>query len=288
MASYGTAAPSFYNHFISLKQVPRMLLRKAFCFWICSMGMALPLAAQSAKGAAPTTITGVEGARLVETIPLDGTLYHVQGVDLDRDHIWVTSVDQKDRKAYLHQFSRTTHKLERRVDLTDGPRFHPGGFSIYKDSIWVPVAEYKRDSSAVLIELDKHTLAVKRRIPVSDHIGCVAVTKDSLIAGNWDSRQFYVLDKNGRQIRKFDNPSSTSYQDIKFIDGDLVGSGNTSKTTGAIEWFTWPSMKLMRRLRAGATDKGQPYTNEGMALKGKDLYLVPENGRLFHFVLLTP
>lgn len=267
-----------------------MLLRKALCFWICSMGMALPLAAQSAKPVATAATTGVEDAQLVETIPLDGTLYHVQGVDLDRDHIWVTSVDQKDRKAYLHQFSRKTHKLERRVDLTDGPRFHPGGFSIDKDSIWVPVAEYKRDSSAVLIELDKHTLAVKRRIAVSDHIGCVAVTKDSLIAGNWDSRQFYVLDKKGRQIRKFDNPSATSYQDIKFVDGDLVGSGNTSKTTGAIEWFAWPSMKLVRKLRAGATDKGQPYTNEGMALKGKDLYLLPENGpsRLFHFVLVTP
>lgn len=240
--------------------------------------------------AAPATNTGIEDARLVETIPLDGTLYHVQGVDLDQDHIWVTSVDQKDRKAYLHQFSRKTHKLERQVDLTDGPRFHPGGFSIYKDSIWVPVAEYKRNTSAVLLELDKRTLTVKRRIAMSDHIGCVAVTKDSLIAGNWDSRQLYVLNKKGEHIRKIDNPSATSYQDIKFVDGNLVGSGNTSATSGAIEWFTWPSMKLARRLRAGATDKGQPYTNEGMALKGKDLYLLPENGpsRLFHFVLVTP
>ncbi|HZY74066.1 MAG TPA: DUF6454 family protein [Edaphobacter sp.] len=257
------------------------------------MGIALPLAAQSAKtpaSATATEVTGVEDARLVETIPLDGTLYHVQGVDLDRDHIWVTSVDQKDSKAYLHQFSRATHKLERRVDLTDGPRFHPGGFSIDKDSIWVPVAEYKRNSSAVLIELDKRTLAVKRRIAVPDHIGCVAVTKDSLVAGNWDSRQFYVLDKEGRQIRKIDNPSATSYQDIKFVDGDLVGSGNTSATSGALEWFTWPSMKLVRRLRAGVTDRGEPYTNEGMALKGRNLYLLPENGpsRLFHFVLATP
>lgn len=267
-----------------------MFLRKLLCFWIGSMGMVLPLAAQSAGAAAPATNTGIEDARLVETIPLDGTLYHVQGVDLDRDHIWVTSVDQKDRKAYLHQFSRKTHKLERQVDLTDGPRFHPGGFSIDKNSIWVPVAEYKRNTSAVLIELDKRTLAEKRRIAMSDHIGCVAVTKDSLIAGNWDSRQLYVLDKKGRRIRKIDNPSTTSYQDIKFADGDLVGSGNTSATSGAIEWFAWPSMKLVRRLRAGVTDRGLPYTHEGMALQGKDLYFVPENGpsRLFHFVLVTP
>jgi len=173
--------------------------------------MALPMSAQPAK---PAAITGVEDARLVETIPLDGTLYHVQGVDLDRDHIWVTSVDQKDSRAYLHQFSRKTHKLERRVDLTDGPRFHPGGFSIYKNSIWVPVAEYKRDSSAVLIELDKNTLAVKRRIPVSDHIGCVAVTKDSLIAGNWDSRQFYVLDRRAGRFESSTTPPAPAIRTL--------------------------------------------------------------------------
>lgn len=269
-----------------------MSLRKLICFWICSMGMVSPLAAQSAKAAVPTAtaqVAGVEDARLVETIPLDGTLYHVQGVDLDRDHIWVTSVDQKDRKAYLHQFSRATHKLERQVDLTDGPRFHPGGFSIDGDSIWVPVAEYTRNSSAVLLELDKRTLAVERRIAVPDHIGCVAVTKDSLIAGNWDSRKFYVFSKEGKLLRTVDNPSATRYQDIKFVGGDLVGSGTGPTAGGAIEWLAWPSMKLVRRLRAGTTDRGKPYTEEGMALKGRDLYLLPENGpsRLFHFVLAT-
>jgi hypothetical protein len=46
-------------------------------------------------------------------------------------------------------------------------------------------------------------------------------------------------------------------------------------------------MKLMRTERTGVTDRARPYTGEGMALKGRDLFLVPEDGpsRLFHFRL---
>lgn len=246
--------------------------------------------AMAQQPAAATPVEGIEGARLVETLALDGTLYHVQGVDVDAEHIWVTSVDIANRKGYLHQFNRRTAKLERQVDLSDGLRFHPGGFSVAGDSIWVPVAEYRPNSSAVLLELDKRTLEVRRKIEVADHIGCVAVTKDGLIAGNWSSRKLYVFDSEGRQVRAIDNPSANQFQDIKFVKGELVGSGNITKTTGAVEWFAWPSMKLVRSVRSGMTDRGRLYTAEAMALKGDDLYLVPEDGpsRMFHFVLGRP
>ncbi len=231
-------------------------------------------------------VQGMEHAKLVETVPLDGTLYHVQGVDVDAEHIWITSVDMVEKHGYLHQFSRAG-KFERRVDLTDGDRYHPGGFSIAGDSIWVPVAEYKPHSSGVLVELDKKTLAVKRRIAVADHVGCVAVTGKELIAGNWGSRQLYVLDMQGRQIRVIDTPSHNQYQDIKFVDGMLVGGGNLTRTTGAVDWYRWPQMKLVRSVQSGMTDRGRLYSAEGMALKGSDLYLAPEDGpsRVFHFVV---
>jgi hypothetical protein len=231
--------------------------------------------------------SGVENARLAEVRDLQGTLYHVQGVALDREHIWITSVDIANHKGYLHQFNRATAKLERQVEVTDGVRFHPGGLSVAGDSIWVPVAEYKPHSSAVLMELDKHTLAIKRKISVADHLGCVAVTGDGLIAGNWGSRQFYVFERQGKQLRVIDNASPNQYQDIKFVEGKLVASGNLTHSSGAIDWYAWPSMKLVRSVRSGATDRGKPYTGEAMALEGNDLYLVPEDGpsRLFHFVL---
>jgi hypothetical protein len=237
--------------------------------------------------AAAPAVTGVEGARLADVHVLEGTLYHVQGVALDREHIWVTSVDAEKRRGYVHQFSRATHRFERQVDVTDGALFHPGGLSVSGDSIWVPVAEYRPNSSAVLLELDKNTLKVKRKISVADHLGCVAVTPDGLVAGNWSSRRFYVFDREGRQTRVIDNASANQYQDIKFVDGMLVASGNLTKTTGAIDWYAWPSMKQVRSVQAGVTDKGRLYTAEAMAIEGKDLYLLPEDGpsRLFHFVL---
>jgi len=238
------------------------------------------------RGVAPV-VTGVEGARLVDVHVMEGTLYHVQGIALDREHIWVTSVDAEKRRGYVHQFSRATHRFERLVDVTDGALFHPGGLSVSGDSIWVPVAEYRPASSAVLLELDKKTLKVKRKILVADHLGCVAVTPDGLVAGNWGSRRFYVFDREGRQTRVIGNGSPNQYQDIKFVDGMLVASGKLTNTTGAIDWYAWPSMKLVRSLKAGVTDKGRLYTAEAMALEGKDLYLLPEDGpsRLFHFVL---
>jgi hypothetical protein len=240
----------------------------------------------SQQGEAPV-VTGVEGARLVDVHVMEGTLYHVQGIALDREHIWVTSVDAEKNRGYVHQFNRATHRFERQVDVTDGVLFHPGGLSVSGDSIWVPVAEYRPASSAVLLELDKNTLKVKRKISVADHLGCVAVMPDGLVAGNWSSRRFYVFDREGKQVRVIENASPNQYQDIKFVDGMLVGSGNLTKTTGAIDWYAWPSMKLVRSVQAGVTDKGRVYTAEAMALEGNNLYLLPEDGpsRLFHFVL---
>jgi hypothetical protein len=242
------------------------------------VGMAIPSVAQ---------VQGIEHARMAEVKDLKGIVFHVQGVDLDVEHIWVTSVDSSAHKGYLHQFNRKTGEFERQVEVTDGPRYHPGGFSISGNSIWVPVAEYKPNSTAVLVELDKKTLAVKRKLSVADHIGCVAVTKEALIAGNWGSRKLYVLDMDGKQMSVIDTPSENQYQDIKFVDGMLVGGGNLTKTTGAVDWYAWPSMKLVRSLASGTTDRGKLYTAEGMALKMNDLYLVPEDGptRMYHFVI---
>ncbi|USQ98110.1 DUF6454 family protein [Caulobacter sp. RL271] len=230
---------------------------------------------------------GVERARLVDVLPLNGELFHVQGMDLDARHIWVTSVDTREHRGYIHQFDRRSGKFERRLEIIDGVRYHPGGMAMHGGSIWVPVAEYRANSSAVLVEIDKKTLTIRRKISVADHIGCVAASGRGLVAGNWDSRLLYVFNRRGRQVRVIQNPSPTRYQDMKFEQGRLVGSGALGPKAGAIDWFAWPSMTLMDSRAAGATDRGVRYTEEGMALQGRDLYLVPEDGpsRMFRFKL---
>lgn len=248
--------------------------------------------------AAPNTFTGaIEDTQLLGALHLDGELFHVQGLEIQGTTIWVTSVDNNSRKGYIHEFDRRSGKLRRRLELTDGARYHPGGISIADGSIWVPVAEMKPDSSAVLIEIDTTTLQPRRKIHVADHLGCVAVADGKLVAGNWDSKLLYVFDLASdtpeQPVRTVPNPTQTHYQDIKFVDGHLVAGGNLTWLSGAVDWIEWPSMKLKRSLQAGAIGpvrpfgRGGPYTGEGMAIEGRNLFVVPEDGpsRVFHFRL---
>ena len=104
----------------------------------------------------------------------------------------------------------------------------------------------------------------------------------------------YIYDlRSNAPARTVPNPSATRYQDMKFVDGQLVAGGSLNLWSGTVDWIDWPSMKLRRTLQAGAIGpvrplgRGGPYTGEGMAIEGNNLYVIPEDGpsRLFHFRL---
>ena len=194
---------------------------------------------------------------------------------------------QTQRKGYLQEFSLTTGHL-RSVDVELGERFHPGGISAAGESLWIPVAEYRRDSSSVIQKRSVRTLEFQ--FDVADHIGCIAAAPDVLIGANWDSRDFYVWDRTGRLVRKVPNPTPNAYQDLKFVDGRLVASGLLPGSTGAIDWLEYPSLRLIRRVTVGQTSRGVPYTSEGMAVRGDRIFLLPEDSpsRLFQFRLVAP
>lgn len=236
----------------------------------------------------------IEGARLVGAMRMRGELFHVQGLAMTDTRIWATSVDRAGKRAFIHEFDRATGRLLHRADLTDGSRYHPGGISVSGGAIWVPVAEMRPDSSSVMIELDAETLRERRRVAFPDHLGCIAVSGERLVAGNWDSRLFYVVDLSGNEpTRAVRNPSPTHYQDIKFVGDQLVAGGSRGLWKGSIDWIDWRTMRITRTRRAGAVGtirpfgRGGPYTGEGMAIEGRDLYVLPEDGpsRLFRFRL---
>ena len=180
----------------------------------------------------------------------------------------------------------TTGELTRSIEIQDGERFHPGGIASDETSIWIPVAEYRRNSTAVIQRRSKAALELEFQFAVSDHIGCIAVTPEILIGGNWDSRQFYIWNHRGELIRTVANPSNNGYQDMKFDSKQLIASGLLPDRTGAIDWMEFPSLHLLRRLNTGMTDRGEPFTREGMAIRGERLMLLPEDGpssRLFIF-----
>lgn len=238
----------------------------------------------------------IEQATLLDAQPLGGSLFHVQGLALEPSRVWATSVDNTNQTAWLHEFDRITGKALRRIELTDGARYHPGGISVADGLIWVPLAEMRPNSTTTLMALDSTTLKVRRKIAVADHLGCVAVSGRKLVAGNWDSRLLYEFDTvTGQQLQAVPNPSATRYQDIKFVGDQLVASGNLDWISGTVDWIDWPSRRVMRRLEAGAVGtirpfgRGGPLTGEGMAIEGRDLYFLPEDGpgRLFHYRLDT-
>ena len=74
---------------------------------------------------------------------------------------------------------------------------------------------------------------------------------------------------------------------MKFESGVLVASGLLPDHNGAIDWIEFPSFRLLKRLNFGSTERHTPFTREGMAIRGKQLLLLPEDepSRLFVFTL---
>ncbi len=224
---------------------------------------------------------------LLRVIELKGKTYHVQGIEADGNRLWVTSVDRGTQSGYLQEFSLPDGKLLREVMVQDGLRYHPGGISAAGESLWIPVAEYKANSTSVIQKRSKRTLAIEEQFAVQDHIGCIAVRENTLIGGNWDSRDLYFWNSDGALLRKVPNPTQTSFQDMKVIGEMLIGSGASPGGIGAIEWLDLTTLKPLKRITVGKTDRGDSFTREGMAIRGDELMLLPEDysSRLFVFRL---
>ena len=229
----------------------------------------------------------LEDLELVQVIALKGELHHVQGIEIEGDRLWVTSVDRGARTGHLDLFELPSGEAIRSVEVHDGEKYHPGGIAADETAIWVPVAPYQRTGVSYIERRDKETLELIDRFSVDDHIGCLAVDGERVIGGNWDTRLLYTWDKEGNLLRKQPNPTPNHYQDMKIRDGRLVGSGKIPGRGGAVDWLDIETLELERRVRGGATDRGVSFMNEGMTIRDGKLYLLPEDGpsRLFIFRL---
>lgn len=230
----------------------------------------------------------LEGADLLETIALAGDTHHVQGIEVDGPALWVTAVDREQKRGLLFQYKLPGGELVRSVEIQEDARYHPGGISAAAGSIWIPVAEYVRNSTTTVQRRNQQTLQIESQFEVADHIGALAVTPEGLLGANWDGRDFYLWDLQGRLLRKFANPHPVAIQDMKFLEGRLVVGGLLlAGRSGVVDWLAWPSLELTRRVTTGQTDRGVAYTNEGMTLREGKLWLLPEDApsRLFIFRL---
>jgi len=222
-----------------------------------------------------------------QIIELRTELGHVQGIEVSENRLWVTDVDTKNKRGYLRLFSLPEGELLKTVDVTDGERYHPGGIASDAEGIWVPVAEYRRESSASIQHRDKETLSLLSRFVVSDHIGAIAVDLQRRVLGaNWDAKKVYIWNAGGALFETRDNPTGTAFQDWKIRNLELIGGG-IHNGEGVVEWIELATWSLKKRLSVGRTDRGVRFTQEGMTFHKGKLYLLPEDGhsRLFVFQL---
>lgn len=225
--------------------------------------------------------------RALPVVSLQGETYHVQGIDVHGSTLWVSAVDVKKKRGLLFTFDRKTGKLIQSTTVHSGVRYHPGGISLEGNSVWVPVAEYRRSSTTTIQKRNRRTLALESEFVVDDHIGALAVVKEGLLGANWDAREFYLWTLAGKQLRRITNPTGLAIQDMKYRGRVLIAGGLQRSGAGTVVWLEWPSLRVSRTMHTGRTDRGVAFTHEGLAIRGRTLYLLPEDGpsRLFAFEL---
>ena len=89
------------------------------------------------------------------------------------------------------------------LKLGEGSIYHPGGIDYDGKDIWVPVAEYRPNSRAIIYRVDPETMKATEVFRFADHIGGVVHnTDDNTLHGvSWGSRRFYrwPLGRDGKR-----------------------------------------------------------------------------------------
>jgi hypothetical protein len=227
-----------------------------------------------------------KGVELIHRVPLDFDTCHVQGLDLTEHFFFVTSVDTKQKRAWLFKICRMSGRLNEKINLTDGPLIHPGGIQFDGGYIWLPNAEYRRESRTMIYGIDPDNLKIHRSFEVDDHIGAIASDgKDILYGVNWNAVHFYAWDLNGRRLSKVNSPTSAAYQDIKYCSGKLLCSGHRDgrSVIDIIDPKTW---SLVKRIDLPRDQWKTNLSREGMAFDG-NLYFLPDDGPNSHILIFA-
>jgi hypothetical protein len=225
-------------------------------------------------------------------VALGGDTHHVQGLLVSGNRLFLTSVDNAARKAYLFEHDLKTGARLRAIEIQQGTRYHPGGFDGDDGSLWIPVAEYRPGSTTVVQRRSMQSLELISSFEVADHVGALAVGPDRLYAANWDARKLIELSRDGKILRSRENPTPLAIQDWKYRYGLLVASAAPPAGTkaGSVAWIDPERLQVRKTVASGVTDRGIPFTNEGLDSRDGTLYVLPEDApsRLFVFNNLQP
>jgi hypothetical protein len=185
----------------------------------------------------------------VAAIPINFNTYHPQGMVKIGDAFFLSTVDIRkqttrypqlqdgyDRDTgegvgHLYKFDAKGNML---ADLTlgEGSVYHPGGIDYDGKWLWVPVAEYRPNSRAIIYRVDPATMKATEVLRYGDHIGGLVYNAASktLHGVSWGSRRFYrwTFDNDGKvsnaaarpeDLRVANRSHYIDYQDCKYLAG---------------------------------------------------------------------
>jgi Family of unknown function (DUF6454) len=178
--------------------------------------------------------------QLVDRIALDFETYHPQGLIAVGDRLFMSSVevleapvrypqpvdgyDRTPGRGIGHVFVMTRDgELIRDIVIGEGPEgtiYHPGGIDFDGQDVWVPVAEYRPDSHAIVYRIDPQTYEVTEEFGYRDHVGGVVVDRvtDDVHGVTWGSRRLIRWDDRGRVRDVALNGSHfIDYQDCAYV-----------------------------------------------------------------------
>ena len=161
-------------------------------------------------------------------LKLNFPTYHTEGIAYSQDHIFLSAVQIIEPTVKFptpqNGFDRTPGKgvghlfvmdkagaLQKDIVLGEGDMYHPGGIDFDGTNVWIPVAQYRPDSSAIIYRVDATTLDVHKQFEVKDHFGGIVMDKQTghLVGNTWGSRRFAEWDLQGKQLSTWQNPNYT-------------------------------------------------------------------------------
>jgi len=183
------------------------------------------------------------------TLKLDFPTFHTEGIAFAGDRVFLSAVqileptvkyptpqggyDRTPGKGIGHLFvmDRQGH-LQKDIVLGEGDMYHPGGIDFDGKNVWVPVAQYRPDSSAIIYRVDASNLRVHKQFQVKDHFGGIVLDKTTghLVGNTWGSRRFAEWNQSGKQLSTWDNTSFfIDYQDCQYVpDAKMICGGVTN------------------------------------------------------------
>jgi len=204
---------------------------------------------------------------LTERIALDFPTHHPQGFALVGRRIFMSTVeiikapvpydeprdgyDRSPGKGVGHVLVLNRDgRLLRDIELGRGHMYHPGGIDFDGRRVWVPVAQYRPDSRAIVYTIDPRTYRVQQQFQYADHVG--GVVRDQVtgrIHGvSWGSRDFFRWGVGGRLQEATANRSHfVDYQDCTYVDrGKQICSGVAELPTAGDDTYELGGLALLR------------------------------------------